>query len=76
MMIVALAAMVPKAVAGRDRPAAEHGWTPRSDLRSPSRLDTAAIRLGRQDKPAVHGRGEPSTVGGAEIASIVADEGL
>ncbi len=53
---------------GRSRPPS--GWPPRHgisaeviDLRSLVPLDTAADpRVGRQDRPAVHGRGEPAAV--------------
>ena len=62
--IVALAAMVPRAVEAADRLAAEHGVDAEViDLRSLVPLDTAAIlALGREDQPAVHGRGEPPAV--------------
>ncbi len=77
--IVALAAMVPKAVAAADRLAAEHGVDAEViDLRSLVPLDTAAIlasvaRTSRlftvEENPRLCGWG-------AEIASIVADEGF
>jgi pyruvate/2-oxoglutarate/acetoin dehydrogenase E1 component len=77
--IVALAAMVPKAVAAADRLAAEHGLDIEViDLRSLVPLDTATIlasvaRTSRlftvEENPRLCGWG-------AEIASIVADEGF
>ena len=62
--IVALAAMVPKAVEAAERLAAEHGIDAEViDLRSLVPLDTATILASvEEDEPAVHGRGEPAAV--------------
>ena len=53
-----------KALEAAERLAAEHGIDAEViDLRSLVPLDTAADpRLGREDEPAVHGRGEPAAV--------------
>ena len=64
LTIVALAAMVPKAVEAAERLAAEHGIDAEViDLRSLVPLDTATILASvAEDEPAVHGRGEPAAV--------------
>jgi len=77
--IVALAAMVPKAVAAADRLAAEHGMDAEViDLRSLVPLDTAAILTSVAKTSRLFTVEEnPRLCGwGAEIASIVADEGF
>jgi pyruvate dehydrogenase E1 component beta subunit len=77
--IVALAAMVPKAVAAADRLAAEHGMDAEViDLRSLVPLDTAAILASVAKTSRLFTVEEnPRLCGwGAEIASIVADEGF
>ena len=77
--IVALAAMVPKAVAAADRLAAEHGIDAEViDLRSLVPLDTAAILASVAKTSRLFTVEEnPRLCGwGAEIASIVADEGF
>ena len=78
--IVALAAMVPKARRGRrttGRRARHRRGGHRPALARPAR-HRGDPGLGREDEPAVHGRGEPARCcgWGAEIASIVADEGF
>ncbi len=77
--IVALAAMVPKAVAAADLLAAEHGVDAEViDLRSLVPLDTAAILASVAKTSRLFTVEEnPRLCGwGAEIASIVADEGF
>ena len=77
--IVALAAMVPKAVAAADILAAEHGVDAEViDLRSLVPLDTAAILASVAKTSRLFTVEEnPRLCGwGAEIASIVADEGF
>ena len=77
--IVALAAMVPKALAAADRLAAEHGMDAEViDLRSLVPLDTAAILASVAKTSRLFTVEEnPRLCGwGAEIASIVADEGF
>jgi pyruvate dehydrogenase E1 component beta subunit len=77
--IVALAAMVPKAVAAADRLAAEHGMDAEViDLRSLVPLDTATILASVAKTSRLFTVEEnPRLCGwGAEIASIVADEGF
>jgi len=77
--IVALAAMVPKAVAAADVLAAEHGVDAEViDLRSLVPLDTAAILTSVAKTSRLFTVEEnPRLCGwGAEIASIVADEGF
>ena len=77
--IVALAAMVPKAVADADRLAAEHGMDDEViDLRSLVPLDTATILASVAKTSRLFTVEEnPRLCGwGAEIASIVADEGF
>ena len=77
--IVALAAMVPKAVAAADRLAADHGVEAEViDLRSLVPLDTAAILASVAKTSRLFTVEEnPRLCGwGAEIASIVADEGF
>ena len=77
--IVALAAMVPKAVEAADRLAAEHGVEIEViDLRSLVPLDTAAILASVKKTSRLFTVEEnPRLCGwGAEIASIVADEGF
>ncbi len=62
--IVALASMVPRAVEAAERLSAEHGIEAEViDLRTLVPLDVAHDpRLGREDEPPVHGRGEPAAV--------------
>ena len=77
--IVALAAMVPKAVEAAERLAAEHGVDAEViDLRSLVPLDTAAILASVAKTSRLFTVEEnPRLCGwGAEIASIVADEGF
>jgi pyruvate dehydrogenase E1 component beta subunit len=77
--IVALAAMVPKAVAAADRLAAEHGMDAEViDLRSLVPLDTATILASVAKTSRLFTVEEnPRLCGwGAEIVSIVADEGF
>ena len=77
--IVALAAMVPKAVEAADRLAAEHGIDAEViDLRSLVPLDTAAVLASVKKTSRLFTVEEnPRLCGwGAEIASIVADEGF
>ena len=77
--IVALAAMVPKALEAADRLAAEHGLDPEViDLRSLVPLDTATILASvRKTSRLFTVEENPRLCGwGAEIASIVADEGF
>ena len=77
--IVALAAMVPRAVEAADRLAAEHGVDAEViDLRSLVPLDTAAILASVAKTSRLFTVEEnPRLCGwGAEIASIVADEGF
>ncbi len=77
--IVALAAMVPKAVEAADRLAAEHGVDAEViDLRSLVPLDTATILASVKKTSRLFTVEEnPRLCGwGAEIASIVADEGF
>jgi pyruvate dehydrogenase E1 component beta subunit len=77
--IVALAAMVPKALEAADRLAAEHGIDAEViDLRSLVPLDTAAILASVAKTSRLFTVEEnPRLLGwGAEIASIVADEGF
>ena len=77
--IVALAAMVPKAIAAADLLAAEHGVDAEViDLRSLVPLDTAAILASVAKTSRLFTVEEnPRLCGwGAEIASIVADEGF